>query len=83
MDVSSNNLEKARKLLSELSKLEDALDVLKNYDAQIYAEFWTAHNNNRKGLKTVQITLPESICSSIKEHISDRIFKIKEELKKL
>ena len=41
MNIEKENLDKARKLLSELKTLEEAEDVLDNYDARAYAVFRT------------------------------------------
>lgn len=51
MNIEKKNLDKARELLAELKTLEEADDVLGNYDASAYAVFRTGYNNNTKTLK--------------------------------
>lgn len=83
MKVSHENIEKARKLLDELEKLEGAMEVMKNYDAKVFALFWTAHNDNAKQTREVRVQLPRELCEQIMNEVQDKIFAIKKELEQL
>lgn len=83
MKIDENNLKKARSLLSELKELEEVRDVMQNYDAKVFATFWTGHNNNTKVSKTVQIAMPPDMIKLMDEHVSNRIYEIKKELEAL
>lgn len=83
MNIEKKNLDKARKLLAELEKIEEVYDVLGNYDSESYAVFRTGHNNNTKILKEVKIPMPPDICKAMKEHMSHRVYEIKKELESL
>lgn len=83
MNIEKKNLDKARKLLRELETLEEVNDVLGNYDASVSAVFSTFHNNNKKILKKVQISMPPDISKSMREYIANRIYEIKKELESL
>ena len=77
------NFDQARKLLSELSKFEDAQSVLKNYDAQIFASFCTQHNSNTKVPKEVRIPLPVNIQEIIQDYVSTWTEELKRDLESL
>lgn len=83
MNIEKKNLDKVRELLEELKKLEDANDILGNYDARVYAVFSTLHNNNLKVLKEVRIPMSGDIRKTMIEYISNRIYEIKKELESL
>ena len=83
MDTSAKNLEKVRKLLEQLSVMEEAKDVWTNYDRRLYAQFWTGHNSNLKQSKTVSIQLPPELQKPILQWVDDEIFRLKKELEKL
>ena len=83
MNIEKKNLDKARELLKELETLEEAYDVLGNYDARAYAVFKTSYNNNAKTLKEVRFPMPLDIRNSMIAYISHRIYEIKKELESL
>ena len=83
MNIEKKNLDKARKLLAELERLEEVDDVLGNYDAMVYAIFKTCHNNNTKTLKEVRVPMPPDVSKAMREDISHRIYEIKKELESL
>ena len=83
MKTNDENLKKVRSLLRELDELEDAFDVLKNYDAKACYCFSTGHNNNTKITKTVFVTMSPEILKQVKEELTLRIENIKKELKKV
>lgn len=83
MKVDEKSLETARKLLSELSNLEDAFDVLSNYDVTVSARFFTGHNNNTKNSKIVNVPLSKDLIQPIVANMKNRIFEIKKELENL
>lgn len=84
MKVDETSIKKTRKLLNDLSKCEDALDVLTNYDAEVYLHFYTGHNNNRKDGKSVNLLIDDT---SLKEqaitYVNQKVAKIKRELEEL
>ena len=84
MKVDETSIKEARKLLNDLSKCEDALDVLTNYDAEIYLHFYTGHNKNRKDGKSVNLLIDDP---SLKEqsitYVNQKIAKIKQNLEEL
>ena len=55
MQTNDKTLKEARKLLQELDELEDAIDVLGNYDAKAYYLFSTGQQKSRKRLKNCKI----------------------------
>lgn len=84
MNIEKRNLDKARKLLKELEALEEVRDVQSNYDASVSVVFTTLHNNNRKTLKEVRISMPSiDVRNSINEYVQNRIYEIKKELESL
>lgn len=83
MNVSPQNLEEARKLLTELEQLESALDILSNYDSQVSVRFWTGHNHNTKQPKTVLLPVSSNVLTSVVAEIKDRKISIKQQLKKM
>ena len=83
MNIEKENLDKARKLLAELKTLEEAKDVLGNYDARAYAVFITWHNNNTKTLKEVRVPMPPDVRKAMTEYMTHRIYEIKKELESL
>ena len=83
MKVSKENIEKARKLLDELEKLEGAMEVMKNYDAKVVALFWSAYNNNTKQTGVAKVQLSRELCEQIMDEVQDKIFAIKKELEQL
>lgn len=83
MNIEKENLDKARKLLSELKTLEEAEDVLDNYDARAYAVFRTWHNNNTKTLKDVRVSMPPDLLEAMNKYMTHRICEIKKELESL
>lgn len=74
---------KARNLYEELENLENALDVLGNYDAKAYFCFTTFHNNNLKRRKEVKIPMQDEKIQETKQQIIQRIKQIKEEIEEL
>ena len=84
MKVDETSIKEARKLLNDLSKCEDALDVLTNYDAEIYLHFYTGYNKNRKDGKSVNLLIDDP---SLKErsitYVNQKIAKIKQNLEEL
>ena len=84
MKVDEKSIKRTRKLLTDLSKCEGALDVLTNYDAKVYLYFYSGHNNNMKDGKSVNILIDDS---SLKEqaitYVNQKIAKIKQELEEL
>ena len=84
MKVDETSIKEARKLLNDLSKCEDALDVLTNYDAEIYLHFYTGYNKNRKDGKSVNLLIDDP---SLKErsitYVNQKIAKIKQKLEEL
>ena len=83
MKVDEKNLDRARKLLEELSTLEDIKKVCGNYDAKVHAIYSTAHNNNTKRYKEVRIEMPKEVVLIMKDHIERRIAEIHKELEAL
>ena len=83
MDTSEKNIRKARRLLDELYSLEEALEVLGNYDVEVYGCFRTCHNNNRNYSKEVKVRVPSEIKNEMKSFIENRIVQIKAELEEL
>ena len=83
MNTSVKNLQKARELLKQLEVMEEAKDVWTNYDKKLYAEFYTAHNNNAAHSKTVRILLPQHLQEPILQWIDDEILRLRKELEKL
>ena len=83
MNIEKKNLDKARKLLAELERLEEVDDVLGNYDARAYAVFRTCHNNNTKTPKEVRVPMPPDVSKAMREYMSHRIYEIKKELESL
>ncbi len=77
------SLTKARKLLDELNQLEEARDVLGNYDAKSYALFTSVYNSNSKVPKEVRIPLPADVRKSSIDYINERIAEIKKQLAEL
>ncbi len=55
MNISQANIKRVRELLKEMEKLEEAMEVMKNYDSKVFAVFWTAHNDNKKTTREVII----------------------------
>lgn len=82
MKTNDENLKRVRSLLRELGELEDAFDVLGNYDAKAYYCFSTGHNNNTKITKKVFITMSPEVLKQVKEELTSRIEEIKKELEK-
>ena len=84
MKVDETSIKEARELLNDLSKCEDALDVLTNYDAEIYLHFYTGYNKNRKDGKSVNLLIDDP---SLKErsitYVNQKIAKIKQKLEEL
>ena len=83
MNTSVKNLQKARELLKQLEVMEETKDVWKNYDRKLYAEFYTAHNNNATHGKTVRVALPSQLQEAILKWVDDEILRLKEEIEKL
>ena len=83
MKVSNENIEKARKLLTELETLEEAMEVMRNYDAKIFALFWSAYNDNTKQTREVRVQLSRELREQIMDEVQDKIFAIKKELEQL
>ena len=84
MKVDETSIKKTRELLKDLSKCENALDVLTNYDAKVYLYFYTGHNHNRKDGKSVNLLIDDT---SLKEqaitYVNQKVAKIKWELEEL
>lgn len=85
MKVDETSIKKTQELLKDLSKCENALDVLKNYDAKVYLYFYTTgHNHNRKDGKSVNLLIDDT---SLKEqaitYVNQKVAKIKRELEEL
>ncbi len=83
MQTNDKTLKEARKLLQELDELEDAIDVLGNYDAKAYYLFSTGHNNNTKVTKRVSIPMSAEVLQEVKEEIKLRITEIKKKIEEL
>lgn len=83
MKVEKKFLDRARELLEELDKLEEAKDVLTNYDSKVQVLYSTFHNHNLKELKQVIIKMPPEVVRTMSEYIENRIFEIKKELETL
>lgn len=83
MKVSNENIKKARDLLDELETLEGAMEVMKNYDAKVFALFWTGHNDNTKRTSEVRVQVSQEMCSKLMDEVQDRIFEIRKELEQL
>ena len=84
MKTDKESIEKAKALLSELAKLENALDVLNNYDATAYMYFYTQHNNNKQfSSNDAKIPMPASMKKEAISHINQRVTEIKQELEKI
>ena len=83
MKVEKKFLDRARALLEELDKLEEAKDVLTNYDSKVQVLYSTYYNHNLKELKQVKIKMPPEIIGNMNEYIDNRIFEIKKELETL
>ena len=77
------SLTKARKLLDELNHLEEARDVLGNYDVKRYALFTSVHNSNRGVPKEVSIPMPADARKTCFDYIHERIAEIKKQLAEL
>ena len=80
MNIDKKNLDKVRELLNELSNLEDALDVFKNYDSRVQAVYSSKHNKNTKVYKEVRVEMPKEVMLIMKDHIARRIDEIHKEL---
>lgn len=83
MKVEKKTLDRARELLKELNDLEEAKDVMQNYDSKVYAFYRTFYNHNEKQLKEVKIKMPPEVVRVMSEYIENRIFEIKKELETL
>ena len=82
MKTDGETLKRVRSLLDELYELEAAFDILGNYDAKAYYNFFTFHNNNEKRKKEVFITMSPEILMQVKKELALRIEGIKNELEK-
>lgn len=83
MNISPQNLEEARRLLTELEQLESALEILSHYDSKVSVRFWTGHNNNTKQPKEVLLPISSNVLTSVVSEIKDRKANIKQQLKKM
>ena len=84
MKVDETSLKKTRELLDDLSKCEDALDVLTNYDAKVYLCFYTGHNNNKKSGKSVNLLIDDtSLKEQAIKYVNQTITNIKLQLEEL
>lgn len=84
MKVDETSLKKTRELLDDLSKCEDALDVLTNYDAKVYLYFYTGHNNNKKSGKSVNLLIDDtSLKEQAIKYVNQTITNIKLQLEEL
>ena len=84
MKTDRESVKKAKTLLSELAELENALDVLNNYDAKAYMYFFTQHNNNKQFCSNdAKIPMPASMKKEAISHITQRVAEIKQELEKI
>lgn len=83
MNISQANIKRVRELLKEMEKLEEAMEVMKNYDSKVFAVFWTAHNDNKKTTREVMIPVSKETSKKIIEEVKDRIFAIQKELEQL
>ena len=80
MKIEKENLKRARDLLNELEKLEQALNIMGNYDATISAQFKSIYNNNKESALTVVVPISEYSKKFILDDINLRIEQIKKEL---
>ena len=83
MKVEKKTLDRARELLKELNDLEEAKDVMQNYDSKVQVLYSTFYNHNIKELKEVKIKIPPEVVRVMSEYIENRIFEIKKELETL
>lgn len=77
------SLTKARKLMDELDQLEEARNVLGNYDVKSYVLFSSVYNSNTKVPKEVRIPLPADARKTCIDYIHKRIAEIKKQLAEL
>lgn len=80
MNIEKKNLDRARELLNELSNLEDALDVFKNYDSHVRVVYSSQHNKNTKVYKEVKVEMPLQLVGAMESYIRHRIYEIRKEL---
>ena len=84
MKVDETSIKEARELLNDLSKCEDALDVLTNYDAEVSLHFHTGHNKNRKDGKSVILLIDDpSLKEQSIRYVNKKIAKIRQKLEEL
>ena len=73
MNISQANIKRVRELLKEMEKLEEAMEVMKNYDSKVFAVSWTPHNDNKKTTREVIIPVSKETSKKIIEEVKDRI----------
>lgn len=73
---------KISQLYKERLQLVELLDISKNYDFTMYAEFYSVHNNNRGSTIHRDIKLPKEIYEEILTFIRKKIDNIDKELER-
>ena len=83
MKTDEKSLKDAQELMAELLKLNDVLDVTKNYDLKSYCYFISQYNNNKGFSKEVKIQMPAEVRCVVDAYVKRRISEIRQKLEEL